>query len=67
MADETLADKLKAQNAYKDLAQYNSLKESAERERVGVREYYEHLKRHHGDQAAREIMKQRGYNLALLK
>ncbi len=67
MEPRTLADKLTAAGKYDDMSQYQSLKESAEREREGVIKYYEHLAKQHGDVKARETMRQRGYNPALLK
>lgn len=67
MANETIAGRLAASGQYNDQQEYNSLKESHEREIEGTRRFYERMKRVHGEAGAREILRRKGHNLNLLK
>jgi DNA-dependent RNA polymerase auxiliary subunit epsilon len=49
-----------------DMREYQQLKVSAEMEREATAKLYESLKFKHGDTAARQILKQRGYNINIL-
>ena len=66
MAQQTFAEQLAAAGQFKDQAQYNSLKESHEREVEGTRKLYERLKREHGDAVARAMLTAKGFDVALL-
>lgn len=62
----TWAQRMAGKGRDQNLREYQQLKEADEMERAGTIHLYEHLRSKHGEEGAREILKQRGYNLALL-
>ncbi len=62
----TLANAMREMGQHNDMREYQQLKTADEMERDAVRRTFESLKRKHGDNTARKIMAQKGYNMRLL-
>jgi hypothetical protein len=66
MTGDTLSDRLAKRGKYDTLGDYQQLKVASEMERSATRELFEHYKRQHGEAAAIEMLKAKGYDPAVI-